>query len=72
MPYTATDLMRERANARCMSTVAARAFTRLYIAMNPAVRKFFTNVLFHSAYNKLMLHPKMGKQQNHGRAVIHR
>lgn len=37
-------------------------------------QKFFTDVLFHSAYNKLMLFPsENGKaRQNHGRAVIHR
>lgn len=57
---------------RYVSIVATKAFTWLYIAMNPAVRKFFTDVLFHSAYNKLMLHPKMGKQRNHGSTVIHR
>lgn len=68
---SSTDFIRKRVYAWCAwSTIAAKAFTRLYIAMT--VRKFFTDVLFHSAYNKLMLHPKMGKQRNHRRAVIYR
>jgi len=60
-----------RLYARVISSVAAKAFTRLYTAVNSAAEKFFTNVLFHSAYNKLTLHPKMGKQRNHNRIVIH-
>jgi len=60
-----------RLYAHVISSVATKAFTQLYAAANSAAEKFFSNVLFHSAYNKLTMHPKIGKQRNHNRTVIH-
>lgn len=72
MPYPCIYGFDTQTCARVMCPSLPRKLLRDFISLWIQRSENFSPTLFHSAYNKLMLHPKMGKQRNHGRAVIHR